>query len=128
MESFFVRYRNLVVLLAVLLAQIIGLAMQVRRTDSGRNSLDAKDGAGVRLIRLWADSLVTPPELLFHASKLDALDLWTTTSPCATPANRIRSCRRPSTGSAWNSGSAQDPTRRRLRRLRPHPPSSTTPN
>ena len=35
MESFFLRYRNLLVLLAMLLAQIIGLAVQVRRTDSG---------------------------------------------------------------------------------------------
>ena len=40
MESFFVRYRNLLVLLALLLAQIIGLAVQVRRTDTGRLSLD----------------------------------------------------------------------------------------
>ena len=36
MESFFVRYRNLVVLLALLVAQILGLAMQVRRTGSGQ--------------------------------------------------------------------------------------------
>jgi rod shape-determining protein MreC len=76
MESFFVRYRNLVVLLAVLLVQIIGLAMQVRRTDSGHNTYDAKDGAGVRLIRLWADALVTPPERLFHASKIGVSGLW----------------------------------------------------
>ena len=32
MESIFVRYRNLLVLLALLVAQILGLAMQVRRT------------------------------------------------------------------------------------------------
>jgi len=76
MESFFVRYRNPLVLLAVLLAQIIGLAMQVRHTDSGRNSIDVKDGTGVRLIRLWADALVTPPERFFHGSKLGALSLW----------------------------------------------------
>ena len=60
MESFFTRYRNLLVLLAVLLAQIIGLAVQVRRTDSGRNTLDPRDASGVRLIRLWADAVVTP--------------------------------------------------------------------
>jgi rod shape-determining protein MreC len=76
MESFFVRYRNLVVLLAVLLVQIVGLAMQVRRTDSGHNAYDTKDGAGVRLIRLWADALVTPPERLFHGSKLGVSGLW----------------------------------------------------
>jgi len=76
MESFFTRYRNLLVLLAVLLAQIIGLAVQVRRTDSGRNTLDAKDPSGVRLIRLWADAVVTPPEQIFHAAKLGAVALW----------------------------------------------------
>ncbi len=76
MDSFFTRYRNLLVLLAILLAQIIGLAVQVRRTDSGRNSLDPQDAAGVRLIRLWADTVVTPPEQVFHASKLGAESLW----------------------------------------------------
>jgi rod shape-determining protein MreC len=76
MESFFSRYRSLLVLLAVLLAQIIGLAMQVRHTDTGHNSLDLQDAAGVRLIRLWADELVTPPEQLFQATKLGAISLW----------------------------------------------------
>ena len=32
MESFFTRYRNLLVLLAILMVQIMGLAVQVRRT------------------------------------------------------------------------------------------------
>ncbi len=45
MESFFTRYRNLVVLLAILVAQIAGLAVQVRRTSSGRSTLDADDRA-----------------------------------------------------------------------------------
>ena len=36
MESFFTRYRNLVVLLVILVAQIAGLAVQVRRTSTGR--------------------------------------------------------------------------------------------
>ncbi len=76
MESFFIRYRNLVVLLAILLAQIIGLAVQVRRAENGHNSLDPRDAAGVRLIRLWADTLITPPEKLLHGSKLGVADLW----------------------------------------------------
>ncbi len=76
MESFFVRYRNLLVLLAVLLAQIIGLAMQVHRSAGGRNSLDSQDGPGVRLIRLWAESIVAPPERLIHGTKLGAVSLW----------------------------------------------------
>ena len=70
MESFFVRYRNLVVLLAVLLAQIIGLAVQVRRIGDGRGKLDPGDGPGVRLIRLWANALVSPAERAIHGSKL----------------------------------------------------------
>jgi rod shape-determining protein MreC len=76
MESFFTRYRNLLVLLVVLLAQIIGLAVQVRRTDSGRNTLDPRDPTGVRLIRLWADAVVTPPERIFHATKLGMVAMW----------------------------------------------------
>ena len=76
MDSFILRYRNLLVLLALLLAQIIGLAVQVRRTDSGRNTLDPGDMSGVRLIRLWADVVVTPPEQLSHWAKLGTESLW----------------------------------------------------
>jgi rod shape-determining protein MreC len=76
MESFFVRYRNLVVLLAILLAQIIGLAVQVRRMGDGRNSSDPVDGPGVRLIRLWANALVSPAERGIHGSKLGVGGLW----------------------------------------------------
>jgi rod shape-determining protein MreC len=76
MESLFVRYRNLLVLLAILLAQIIGLAVQVRRTAGGRNTLDVPDEPSVRLIRLWADAVVTPPEQLTHAAKMGLQSLW----------------------------------------------------
>jgi len=76
MESFFTRYRNLVVLLVILLAQIIGLAVQVRRTPDGRGALDAGDGSGVRLIRYWAQALVSPPERIIHSSKLGSVGLW----------------------------------------------------
>ena len=77
MESFFTRYRNLVVLLAVLVAQIAGLAVQVRRSAGGHNSLNAQDGSGVRLIRYWAESLVAPPERLIHDTRLGVVGLWT---------------------------------------------------
>lgn len=73
MESLVERYRNLLVLLAILLAQIITLASQVHRADSGHMSLDSRDSGGVRLIRLWANAVVTPPERLFHG-------IWATTS------------------------------------------------
>jgi rod shape-determining protein MreC len=77
MESFFVRYRNLLVLLAILLAQIVGLAVQVRRINStGRSSLDPHDGPGVRLIRLWAEAIVSPFERGIHGSKLGIQDIW----------------------------------------------------
>ena len=76
MEPFFVRYRNPLVLLALLLAQIIGLAMQVHRSDSGRMSLDERDSGGVRLIRLWANGLVSPPERLIHGSGAGLAWIW----------------------------------------------------
>jgi rod shape-determining protein MreC len=77
MDSFFVRYRNLLVLLAMLLVQIVGLAVQVRRVNTGRYSLDPSDGPGVRLIRLWADALVSPPERAIHNSRLGIVWVWT---------------------------------------------------
>lgn len=76
MDSFFVRYRNLLMLLVMLVAQLVGLAVQVRRTDTGRGSLDAPDSSGVRLIRLWANWIVAPPELLIHSTKTNGLGLW----------------------------------------------------
>ncbi len=76
MESFFIRYRNLVVLLCVLVAQVIGLAMQVRRTGDGHNSLNATDSQGVRLIRYWAESIVSPPERAIHGGRLGISGLW----------------------------------------------------
>jgi rod shape-determining protein MreC len=77
MESFFTRYRNLVVLLAILMAQIAGLAMQVHRNTSGTNTLDPSDPRGVRLIRLWGNAIVSPPERLIHGTKIGLGSLWT---------------------------------------------------
>ncbi|MDR3724433.1 MAG: rod shape-determining protein MreC [Terracidiphilus sp.] len=76
MDSFFSRYRNFLVLFALLLAQIVGLAVQVRRTADGRAVLDPGDGPGVRLIRYWAETLVALPEGAFHYSKLGVFGLW----------------------------------------------------
>jgi len=76
MDSFFSRYRNFLVLFALLLAQIVGLAVQVRRTSDGHGALDPGDGPGVRLIRYWAESLVAQPERAFHYSKLGVFALW----------------------------------------------------
>jgi rod shape-determining protein MreC len=62
MESFFTRFKNVLVLVAILLAQTIGLAIQVRRpVESG-----TPDGGKVTLIRYWVVSVVTPVERFFH--------------------------------------------------------------
>ena len=50
MEEFFTRYRNVAVLAAVVLIQIVMLGYQVRRDDD------------VRMLRVWAVSAVTPFE------------------------------------------------------------------
>lgn len=76
MEPFLVRYRNLLVLLALLLAQIIGLATQVRRSPGGRVTYDPADRSGVRLIRLWANGLVSPPERMVEWSKMGVGGVW----------------------------------------------------
>jgi rod shape-determining protein MreC len=76
MEPFLIRYRNLIVLLVLLLVQIIGLAMQVRRGITGRTTYDAADSSGVRLIRLWANWVVSPPEKAVEHSKTGVGWLW----------------------------------------------------
>jgi rod shape-determining protein MreC len=57
METFLERYKNIMVLSVVLLAQFLGLAIQVR-TPAARGS----DGKGVRLLRYWVVAMMSPPE------------------------------------------------------------------
>ena len=61
MESFYSRYRNVLLLVAILLAQVIGLAVQVRRPAAA----DSKDAPQVRLIRYWVTGIVSPFERFF---------------------------------------------------------------
>ncbi len=60
MDSLFYRYRNLLVLLAVLVAQVILLATQMRRT--GYRSRE--DGHKVRFVRSWEAYTIVPVEKL----------------------------------------------------------------
>jgi rod shape-determining protein MreC len=61
--EFLTRFKNALFLIAVLLAQAIALAVQVRApSDSG-----GPDAGGVRLIRKWATGTVTPFERAAHA-------------------------------------------------------------
>lgn len=70
MESFLSRYRNPLVLLIVVLAQMLGLAVQVRRPASG------SDSHQVRLIRYWVVSLISPFERGFLFAGHGAANLW----------------------------------------------------
>jgi rod shape-determining protein MreC len=53
MESVLGRYRNLTILVGVLFLQVLGLAIQVKRSADAENT---------RLIRIWAVSAITPFE------------------------------------------------------------------
>ena len=63
METFFSRFKNALVLIAILLAQTIALATQINRPDPAR-----PDGPKVRLIRLWSIDLISPFERLLAGS------------------------------------------------------------
>jgi len=67
METILGRYKNLIVLAAILFAQLIALAVQVRRPS--------QDGE-MRLIRVWAIAAVTPLEKAVVHSQTWVHDKW----------------------------------------------------
>ena len=67
MESVLGRYRNLIALTAVLFAQLLGLAVQVKRTTDAESS---------RLIRVWAVSVVTPFEKALVWTQTSTRNVW----------------------------------------------------
>ena len=67
MESFFSRYRNASLLVLVLFAQVLGLAVQVKRT--------AETG-GTRLIRFWTVSAITPLEKALVNTNQGVRSVW----------------------------------------------------
>ena len=67
MENLLSRYRNVTILVAVLFAQVLGLAVQVRRSP---------DQQSARLIRVWAVSAVTPFEKAIVWLQSDWRNLW----------------------------------------------------
>ena len=67
MESFFERYRNPLLLVALVLIQVIMLASQIGRSERATH-MDHPDGHSVRLIRLWVETAVSPFERLFGGS------------------------------------------------------------
>jgi rod shape-determining protein MreC len=67
MESVLGRYRNLIVLVGVLFAQVLGLAVQVKRTS---------DSEPTRLIRVWVVSTIVPLEKSLAWVRLSTGDVW----------------------------------------------------
>jgi rod shape-determining protein MreC len=61
------RYRNLIVLVGVLFAQVLGLAVQVKRTT---------DSEPTRLIRIWAVGAVTPLEKVLVWVQTSTGNVW----------------------------------------------------
>jgi rod shape-determining protein MreC len=76
MESFFSRFRNSLVLIAIVLAQVIALAMQVQRPTQGFNPGEAADGHHVALLRRWITGALTPFERLGHGTSLRVRAVW----------------------------------------------------
>ena len=67
MESLITRYRNVSILVAILFAQVLGLAVQVRRSSDSESS---------RLIRVWAVGAVTPLEKAIVWAQTGTGNLW----------------------------------------------------
>ncbi len=67
MESVLGRYKNLIVLACVLVVQVLGLAVQVKRTT---------DTESTRLIRIWAVNSITPFEKVLNWMHGGSWNLW----------------------------------------------------
>jgi rod shape-determining protein MreC len=67
MESVLGRYRNLIVLVGVLFAQVLGLAVQVKRPT---------DSEPTRLIRVWAVGTIAPLEKTLAWVQISTGNLW----------------------------------------------------
>ncbi|MGH9588666.1 MAG: rod shape-determining protein MreC [Acidobacteriaceae bacterium] len=71
MESFFSRYRNVLVLIVVLVAQLLALAVQAKRPNA-----DGADRPTVSLMRYMVVSVVAPPERMVHATGQWFRSVW----------------------------------------------------
>jgi rod shape-determining protein MreC len=67
MENLISRYRNVTILTALLFGQVLGLAMQVKRSSEDRST---------RLIRIWAVGAVTPLERAIVGLQSGVGSLW----------------------------------------------------
>ncbi len=75
MESFLSRFKNSLVLITIVLAQAIGLAVQVQRPKNAMGA-NGPDGKHTTLLRYWTLSLVSPFERVIHWSSFDVRRIW----------------------------------------------------
>ncbi len=84
MDSFFARFKNSLVLIAIVLVQTIALAVQIQRpqavaaTPAATPSLDIgrPDTRRVTVLRYWTGSVLTPFERFFHGAGLHMRHVW----------------------------------------------------
>ena len=67
MENLLTRHRNVTILVVVLFAEVVGLAVQVKRTADTDSS---------RLIRVWTVTTISPFEKAFVAAQESISDIW----------------------------------------------------
>lgn len=84
MDSFFIRFKNPLVLIAIVLAQVIALAVQVQRPVRGAAAASVEpgatgsgaDGRRVALLRGWTVAVVTPLERVVQATSDHVKAAW----------------------------------------------------
>jgi rod shape-determining protein MreC len=76
MDSFLTRFKNPLVLIAIVLLQVIALAVQVQRPGSGAEKWSAADGRRVAMLRGWSIAGVVPVERVMHGSGTKVRGIW----------------------------------------------------
>jgi rod shape-determining protein MreC len=80
MDSFLIRFKNPLVLIAIVLAQVIALAMQVQRPVRGSVPVPgaggAPDNGHVALLRRWTVAVVTPLERAVQGTTEHVKSAW----------------------------------------------------
>jgi len=75
MDSFFVRFKNSLFLIAIMVVQVVALALQVPRASGDLPGSHA-DGRKISTLRYWTVAVVSPFERLTHGSSLSVRHLW----------------------------------------------------
>jgi len=76
MDSFFVRFKNPLMLISIVLVQVIALAMQVQRPAKGFADSGTTDSSNVMLLRRWTLAVITPIERVVTGASTGVGGLW----------------------------------------------------